>query len=173
MTKAQLTLIVAVIIFFGGTFYGAKLLTAKADTSADGPSCESRTVKTGEKVTTNLVTINVYNSSQRSGLANRASINLQRNGFLGGKIGNAKDVLPAGATVGEVAILTSDRTDPRIKLVAKQFGQKVKFLDPGNSPSTGVSVVVGDDYTKLVKKPPLSVTSDRTLEFCLPFVPVS
>ncbi|MEO6471800.1 MAG: LytR C-terminal domain-containing protein, partial [Aeromicrobium sp.] len=119
--KAQITMAAAAVIFLGGTAYGAQLLTAKSDPAADGPTCEPRTVKAGEDVTSNLVTVNVYNASQRSGLANRVNINLQRNGFLGGHIGNADDVLDKDVQGNAVAIVTADKDDPQVKLVAEQF----------------------------------------------------
>lgn len=172
MSKAHLTLVMAVIVFFGGSLFGAKLLSAKTD-STSGPTCESRTIEAGENVTTNLVSVDIYNSSQRSGLANRVSINLQRNGFLAGKIGNAKDVVPAGQDVKKVAIVTADKNDPRVKLVAKQFEQKVTFIAPNKDLGSDVTVVVGDGYSKLTPKSARKIKSDRTLEFCLPLVPVS
>ncbi len=172
MTKAHITLALAVIVFFGGSLFGAKLLSAKAD-PVSGPTCESRTVGVGDDVTTNLVTVDIYNSSQRSGLANRVSINLQRNGFLAGKIGNAQDVVPAGASVRKVAIITSDKNDPRVELVAEQFKQQVTFIAPNRDLGPGVTIVVGDGYSRLTPKSARKIKSDRTLEFCLPFVAIS
>lgn len=172
MSKAHLTLVMAVIVFFGGSLFGAKLLLTKADI-VSGPTCESRTIAIGEDLTTNLVSVDIYNSSQRSGLANRVSIDLQRNGFLAGKIGNAKDVVPAGEDVKKVAILTADKSDPRVQLVTKQFKQDVTFIAPNKDLGSDVTVVIGDDYSKLAPKSDRKIKSDRTLELCLPFVPIS
>jgi len=80
----------AVVLFAVGLFVGFKLLTASADTFEAAPTCENRTVAEGEKLTSNLVTVNVYNASQRSGLANRVSINLQRRGFQAGTVPTAR-----------------------------------------------------------------------------------
>lgn len=166
---AQLTMVAAVIVFFGGTLFGFRMLTAPAAPISKAPTCDSRTVTSGQDVTTNLIKVNVYNASSRSGLANKVNIALQRNGFLGGSIGNST----SGITTKTVAILTADKSDPQVVLLAKQFKDKPEYVAPGTSSSTGVTIVVGDDYKGLAKKPPRSVKSDRTLQFCLPIVTVN
>ena len=165
---AQLTLAVVVVVFLGSTAYGVKLVTAPAETTAAGPTCETRTVKTGEDVTPNLVKVNVFNASQRSGLANRVNINLQRRGFLGGIIGNDT----GGISTKTITIVTSDRNSPQVKLVAAQFKNKAQYAAPKSKLAGGVTIVVGDDYAGLGKKSGRSVKSDRTLQFCLPIVPL-
>lgn len=165
---SQLTLATAAVVFLGGTAYGVKLVTAPADTGPEGPTCEPRTVKAGEEVTPNLIKVNIFNASQRSGLANRVNINLQRKGFLGGNIGNNT----GGIKTNTVTIVTSDKDSPQVQLVSKQFKDKVQFAAPKQTLSTGVTVVVGDDYKGLVKKASRAVKSDRKLEFCLPIVEV-
>lgn len=163
---SQLTLAAAMVVFLGGSAYGVKLLTAPADTGPQGPTCEPRTVKAGEELTPNLIKVNVFNASQRSGLANRVNINLQRKGFLGGKIGNDT----GGIKTNTVTIVTTDKRNPQVQLVSKQFKDKVLYAGPKQTLSSGVTVVVGDDYKGLVAKAPRSVKSDRTLHFCLPIV---
>ena len=171
--RTQLVLVAAAIIFFGGTAYGMKLLTKPANPTSDAPTCDARTVNSGDDLTTNLITVNVYNASQVSGRANRVNINLQRNGFLGGQAGNANDILTGNAPSNTVVIVTADKNDPQVKLVAAQFKDKVTYAAPQKDLAKGVSIVVGDNYDGLAKKPPRSVKSDRTLNFCLPIVTVS
>jgi hypothetical protein len=169
MTQAHRgsTIFVAVVLFGAGLFVGFKLLTANADTFDEAPTCEDRTVAQGEKLTSNLVTVNVYNASQRAGLANRVGINLQRRGFLAGTVANStSEVKPGG-----VAILTDDRDDPRVKLVAEQFDD-VEFAEPDISVPEGVTVIVGDDYQELVKDAPREIESDRAISVCVPTVEV-
>jgi hypothetical protein len=167
--RTQLTLAAAAILFFGGTAYGVKLVTAPTGKGPEGPTCEARTVKKGEAVTPNLVKVNVFNASQRSGLANRVNINLQRKGFLGGNIGNST----GGITTKTVTIVTTDKNNPKVRLVARQFKNKVHFAAPKETLSSGVTVVVGDDYNGLLKMSSRAVKSDRTLQFCLPIVPIA
>jgi aspartokinase len=158
---------VAVVVFALGLYIGFKLLTATADTGVTAPTCENRTVAKGAKLTSNLVKVNVYNDSQRAGLANRVSINLQRRGFLSGVVGNSTSEVKPGA----VAILTDDREDPRVKLVAQQF-EGVEYREPDIDVSDGVTVIVGDDYKALVKASH-DIQSDRAITVCVPTVDVS
>ena len=169
MTKTYrgATVFVSVVLFGLGLIVGFKLLTASADPFDEAPECENRTVAEGEKLTSNLVTVNVYNASQRAGLANRVGINLQRRGFLAGTVANStSEVKPGG-----VAILTDDRDDPRVKLVAEQFGD-VEFAEPDINAPEGVSVIVGDDYKELVDDAPQEIESDRSITVCVPTVEV-
>ena len=66
-THRTATVVVAIVLFVVGLFVGFKLLTASADTFDEAPTCENRTVAEGDKLTSNLVTVNVYNASQRCG----------------------------------------------------------------------------------------------------------
>ena len=166
-THRGATIFVAAVLFVLGLFFGLKLLTASADTFDEAPTCENTTVAEGEKLTSNLVTVNVYNASQRAGLANRVGINLQRRGFLAGTVDNStSEVKPGG-----VAILTDDRDDPRVKLVAEQFGD-VEFAEPDINAPEGVTVIVGDDYKELVDDAPREIESDRSVTVCVPTVEV-
>jgi hypothetical protein len=161
------TIVVAVILFLIGGFIGFKLLTTRADTLDTTPTCQDRTIAKGEKLTSNLVKVNVFNDSQRAGLANRVSINLQRRGFLSGTVANsASEIKPGG-----VAILTTDRDDPRVKLVAQQF-DGVEYHEPDIDVPDGVTVIVGDDYKDLAKAS-RDITSDRPITVCVATVEVS
>ena len=161
------TIALAVLFFVVAIFVGWRLLTASADTFDEAPTCENRTVAEGENLTSNLVTVNVYNASQRSGLANRVSINLQRRGFQSGTVANSSsEIKPDG-----VAILTDDREDPRVKLVALQFDDP-EFHEPDIDVTEGVTVIVGDDYNDLVEKADREIESDRAITVCVPTVDV-
>jgi hypothetical protein len=163
-----LTMLVAAVIFVFGGLTGFRLLTSSADTADPAPTCTDKTIRKGDKLNSNAVKVNVYNASSRSGLANRVTINLQTNGFLGGTIGNSE----SATKPGRVAILTDDKTDPRVRLVAKQFVDKVTYAKPDVQVADGVVVIVGDHYQGLRKKATTRVRSDRTIQVCLPTVPL-
>jgi hypothetical protein len=167
--RSVLVLSLAAVLFVGGLAIGIKLLTASADTTDAGPTCADRTVNAGEKLTSNLVTVNVFNASRRAGLANRVTINLQRNGFLGGQIGNST----SAAKPSRVAILTNDRNDPQVKLVAAQFADQVTYAAPDVKVDSGVTVIVGDNYTGLAKKAASSLTASQAVTMCVPTVQLS
>lgn len=171
--RARLTLLATVILFLGGTAYGYSLLTQSTSTAVAGPTCEPKTITAGQDVTTNLIKVNVYNASFKSGLATSVNIALQRNGFLAGLSDNAAKVMTRALPSNTVAIVTTDKTDPQVKLVAAQFRQKVIYVAPlANAPS-GVNVVVNSDWKSLASKPLRAVKSDRTLNFCLATVTVN
>ena len=168
-TFRALTLAGAVAIFLFGGVIGFRLLTSSADTADPAPTCTNRTVQKGETLDSNVVKVNVFNASNRSGLANRVTINLQTNGFLGGTIGNNESAVRPK----RVAILTRDRTDPRVRLIARQFKDKVAYREPDVEVSSGVIVIVGDRYSGLRKKSATSITTDRDIEVCVPIVPLA
>jgi len=164
--RRALTLGAASVLFVGGLFVGFQLLTSKTAKVASAATCTPRTVDQGAKLTSNLVTVNVFNASNRSGLANRVEINLQRNGFLAGQIGNST----SAAKPDTVAILTNDRTDPRVALVAAEFVDKVTYVQPDVVVDEGVIVVVGDHFNGLRKKPPVAINAARAVTMCVPVV---
>lgn len=163
-----LTLGVSAIIFVFGGLTGFRLLTTSADTADPAPTCTNKTIGKGEVLNSNVVKVNVFNASQRSGLANRVTINLQTNGFLGGMIGNSE----SAQKPSRVVILTNDRQDPRVRLVAQQFRDKVGYAKPDITVEDGVIVIVGDDYQGLRSKAPTKITSDREITVCVPTVPL-
>ena len=160
------TLVVAGLMLVFGLFAGVQMLSSGADTAAPAPTCTNRTVADGANLTSNLVTVNLFNASSRSGLANRVTINLQRRGFLGGSLGNSTSATKPRT----VAILTDDRNDPLVKLVAAQFADKVTYAKPDLQVEQGVIVVVGDDYSGLKKKAPTSIKATRAVTACVPII---
>ncbi|WP_311210771.1 MULTISPECIES: LytR C-terminal domain-containing protein [unclassified Aeromicrobium] len=162
-----LVLLGSVVVLVAGLFVGFRLLTASAETIDAGPTCETRVVAADDEVTSNLITVDVYNASSRAGLANRVSINLQRRGFLAGQIGNSTSKVDADVAV----VLTTDRDDPRVRLVAAQFGSKVQYAEPDiEVDGDSVTVIVGDDFKKLGKDV-RTTKNDRRFTVCLPTVP--
>jgi hypothetical protein len=163
-----LTLTVAVAIFLVGGVSGFMLLTAGTGEPAPvEPGCKNEVIAAGSPIDSNVVTVNVFNASTRSGLANRAKLDLQKNGFRGGQIGNSE----SAAKPRRVAILTNDPNDPRVALVAAQFKDKVEYAAPDIKVDDGVIVVVGDDYRGVNPDATTSTTSAEDLTVCVPVVP--
>src|SRR5699024_5124929 len=92
-TRSTVTLSVLVVVFLIGTFVGVQLLTADAPPLAGTaePTCEPRTIESGAKLGAGQVTVNVYNASNRSGLATRTLRKLEEAGFRRGELGNTDD----------------------------------------------------------------------------------
>jgi len=164
----MLTLAVAAAIFVVGGVVGFELLTQGTDKVAQAETCTASVITAGSELNSNVVTVNVFNASNRSGLANRALIELQANGFLGGQIGNST----SATKPNRVAILTADAEDPRVKLVAAQFRDKVEFAPADLTVDEGIVIVVGDNYRGLKKKAAVTtITTDRDIPVCVPVIP--
>lgn len=165
------TMTLAVLLFIGGTVVGLVLFLQPANTQGkDEEECDNQTVDKGDDLTPNLVTLNIYNSGEKAGQANRASINLQRKGFLAGKVSNAPDDVSAA----NVTVIAKDRDHPAAKLLSKQFKGKVKVkkvpkgLTSDDLSREGIAIVIGPKYNGVKKKAPRKVETDRQISVCVP-----
>lgn len=152
-------------LFVGGTLLGVNLAFSEPEPVAEAPPCEVRTIQQGEVLSSNLVMVHVYNASRRAGIANRAKINLERRGFLGGVAENN----PGQVKAKRVTILTDDPEDPRVRLVARQFKGKVVFAAPDFTTEDGVSVLIGPEYNGL-RKAGTKVEASRDVSVCVPTI---
>ncbi len=116
-------------------------LPAKVDT----PICTSQTIAKGDRVFPQDVTVSVYNAGTRDGLAGRVLQALHDDGFAEGNSGNT-----SAGRVGAVEIWTTDPTSPAVKLVASHFGAQVE-VQRREGLGAGVTVVVGDGFTRLAR----------------------
>ena len=145
---------VAFVLFVGGLYGGWRLLTGPPGEDAVY-ACTSRTIRAGDKLPSSLVTVDVFNGGETEGVAGRVSTALQARGFRPGAIANnPSSIKPAAAT-----ILTTDKADPRVQLVAKQFS-KVVYREPDVALGSGVTVLIGDGFRKLR---PAGATSIRAM----------
>lgn len=168
-----LLMLVAAGVFVAGSIAGVNLLTSSATTAVAAPTCAPRVIKAGEDVTANLVTVSVYNASRTAGLANRISVLMQRRGFLSGTVANN----PTEIETSDIVIITTDRTDPRVKVARQQFTGDVSYAEPpAGVEIDGISILVGSNYaSKGLSKTGenASVTTEEDISVCLPVLPVS
>ncbi len=146
-----LTLLGSAVVFVIGLIAGIQMLLAKPPEAPVAATCEPHPIAAGDKLTSNLVTVNVFNASKKSGLANRVNSN-------------------SGAKPAPVTILTTDAKDPRVKLVAAQFMNKVRYSVPDIAVKEGVVIVIGDGFTKLKSKPVRSIVASTDVTTCVPVV---
>lgn len=163
-----LTLAALVAVFVVGSLIGFKLLFTKApplqtDAQDAASGCVQRTIKSGARLASSQVTVNVFNASSTSGLANRTLINLQAHGFTPGTVANA----PKGVATRNVMVVTRDRTTPSVRLVAAQFKGKVAYSAPTATLPAGVQVVIGPKYKGLKKKYPKATTANKATQVCI------
>jgi hypothetical protein len=150
--------VVLVVAALWGWNAATEPLPAKLDT----PVCVTRTVSSGDKVFPPDVTVSVYNAGTREGLAGRVMQSFIDDGFAEGNSGNTA----SGTKVTDVEIWTEEPTSPAVLLVASHLGDGVD-VQRRDGLGAGVTVVVGDEFTKLVKGEK-SVVADDDTEICSP-----
>ncbi len=171
MTGRHLTTALTMVVLVGllvlGATWGWQALFEEVPGSGEAaeptPSCTTEVIRAGDKVSTDQVTVSVFNGGTRNGLADQTLDALTRRGFRPGQVGNA----PEDLDVRRVQVWSTIENDPRARLVARQFGKKtrVRFSDEDLGP--GIDVLVGNDFRKL-DKAPRAVTVTQRRELCLP-----
>lgn len=157
--RSGLTILVMTLMLFGGGAWAWKASTAPlpAAPQPDNSLCHDKNLKAGDKLTPEMVTISVFNSGTRAGLASRALGQFTDQGFGAGKVGNAPD---AGVKVAE--IWAADPSDPAVKLVASRLPNAE--INEGPALGPGIVVVVGDKFSGLAKgSPSVEVADDATV----------
>lgn len=143
-----LTLLVLIAILAVGAWIGTRSLFAPlpGEESADpSPSCATKALRKGQRISTRQVLVSVYNAGTRAGLADETMGALTNRGFDRGSIGNA----PSNSGVRVAQIWTTRRKDAAARLVALQFGPAIKVKLKKVDLGPGVDVVVGNDFRKL------------------------
>lgn len=155
-----------VVVFAGATFLGTQMLFASTGSDEETETCEKQTVAAGEKLQTSMVTVNIYNSGNKTGLANRVRINMEKRGFLGGLIGNSDSEVKAD----NVTVLTENQEDPAVKLVAQQFNGEVQYAEPDIELEHGVTIILGSNYADLKKDAPGEIDAAEDITVCVPTI---
>lgn len=165
-----ITLLVLCGILAAGAVYGWNQLFAEVPepgasaTEEPSPTCTTKTVAPGQRLTTRQVRVSVFNAGTVSGKAGDTLTALNRRGFLTGEDGNA----PEDVSVQKVQVWTTVRNDPEAQLVARQFGKKVRIVVSEQDLGPGVDVLVGNKLNGLAKKAPRSIKVDSKQSVCLP-----
>jgi hypothetical protein len=161
------TMLVLLAILAAGALWGARALFAplpSADPTAEAsPDCVTRSVRKGQRITATQVQVSVYNAGTRAGLADETMASLTLRGFKPGDVGNA----PETSRVKVAQVWTTERTDTAAKLVARQFGPRIKVRRVAVDLGPGVDVVVGNGLGKLAKAK-RSIVASKASSVCLP-----
>lgn len=159
--RTALTLAVLCVLLVVAGIWGWQATTTPFPGKVDSPICVNTSVAAGDKVFPEQVTVSVYNAGDREGLAGRTMQLLTDAGFAEGKSGNAPD-----GKVTDVAIWTDEPDNPAVLLVASRLGPDVEIVDKKGE-GAGVTVVVGDDFTDLVKGK-RAITAAADSQICSP-----
>jgi|EndMetStandDraft_3_1072993.scaffolds.fasta_scaffold701895_2 hypothetical protein len=149
----------AFVVFIGGLYGGWRLLTDPP--GGDVYECTSQTIRAGDQLPSSLVAVDVFNGGETEGVAGRVSTALQARGFRPGAIANS----PSSIRPAAVTILTEDKSDPRVQLVAQQFA-KVEYRAPDIALGSGVTVLIGDGFTTLKPAGASSITATSDVTVC-------
>jgi LytR cell envelope-related transcriptional attenuator len=157
LTLASLALLVVLMALWGWS-----AMTQPFPGQTEAPRCLDEIVQPGERVFPGQVTVSVFNASGREGLAGRTLAEFTDAGFGRGHTGNA----PPQARVARVAIWSLSPSSPDVRLVASRLGPATQVVRREGL-GVGVTVVVGDAFTRLVKGP-RSVRVTQEAEICSP-----
>jgi len=146
-TGVTLVVLVAILVVAGALGLRALFAPLPSDDASAGSGCVSTELQKGQRVSSTQVQVSVFNASERAGLADRTMLALTKRGFTQGDIGNAPD--DSGVKLAQV--WTTETDDAAARLVARQFGKKVKVHTVETDLGPGVDVIVGKRFTKLVK----------------------
>jgi hypothetical protein len=162
--RTSVTLLALCALVVLAAVWGWSAATEPLPGKVDRPICVDTPVAAGAKVYPAQVAVSVYNASHREGLAGRTMQSLKDAGFVAGEAGNVQR-----ARVPEVAIWTEDPHSPAVQLVASHLGPGAR-VEKHAGLGVGVTVIVGDRFTGVVKGRP-AVAAEKDTQICSP--PVS
>ncbi|MGY2700825.1 MULTISPECIES: LytR C-terminal domain-containing protein [unclassified Nocardioides] len=159
--RSAITITALALLLVLAAVWGWSAATEPLPAKVDTPLCSTRSIAKGDKVFPQDVTVSVYNAGTREGLAGRVMQSFIDDGFAEGNSGNT-----SAGKVDDVAIWTTEPTNPAVLLVASQLGGRVD-IERRDGLGAGVTVVVGDDFTALVKGDRREVAADDA-QICSP-----
>jgi hypothetical protein len=162
------TLVVLLGILVAGGLIGVRTLLApipdSAKPSADAsPTCVTRTVQKGQRISARQVQVSVFNGGSRAGLAGATMNALVRRGFKRGEVGNA----PEGTRVKVAQVWTTQADDTGARLLARQLGRTTRLRVLRTDLGPGVDLILGNGFRRLVRAPRVLVAA-RASSVCVP-----
>jgi len=159
--RTTLTLAVLVAVLVAGSVVGWRLATEDLPGFGTGGG-DCRTEQVESKLTSDEVTVNVYNAGTISGLASSTMRSLGRHGFIAGIVENA----PPGTRAKNVVLLDPEPKSAEVRLVKQQFKGKVDVRGRSDDLSDGVDIILGDGFKGVDDKAKDSVTVTTETEVC-------
>lgn len=162
--RSGLTLLVLFGIVGAAGYWGYKHTTASMPGLGPSNVCTTKTVQTTLRAS--QVQISVYNDGTITGLAGKTMKQLTKRGFIGGAVGNTTDNGGKREGVRAVLVRTSTPNSTAAKLVAAQFGAKIKPVVSSVDLGPGIDVVLGNNFKGLVAGAPKSLPYTVTQQVC-------
>jgi hypothetical protein len=94
------------------------------------------------------VTVNVYNATQRGGLAKSTADELRKRGFTVGKIGNAPAAYDKKVK-GAAILLGGPKAEGALKVLGTQLAAAEVKTDPSRNGASDVDLIIGDGFGAL------------------------
>lgn len=154
--RTAITLLLTLLFLFGA-FWWAWSYIRDGDGSATATPTASpmpTTTPTATCIAGNdpkAVTINVYNATDRSGLARRSADQLAAAGFIVGAVAND----PQGQVVEGVLLLRHGAEGAPFAAAFKEYYQPVTELAPVERPGTDLDLVLGNAFEDFAAFPTL------------------
>ncbi|MEZ5094466.1 LytR C-terminal domain-containing protein [Nocardioides sp.] len=163
-TALTLTALVALVVV-GGMWGWAAFTEPFPQRSAQTTACTDTTLAAGTSLTPEKMLVDVFNASDRVGLASRTSEELTSAGFA---VGRASDA-PDGTKVKVAEIWTTDPQGPEAKLLRSYLGKRARITN-AEPLDDGVTLVLGPKFKQVTKgKKSLELAEDTTV--CVPPAP--
>ena len=160
-TAITLAALAALMLF--GITWGWAQVSKPFPGKVDAAICVDTAYKAGQQLFVQDVTVNVFNASDREGLATRTLAELTDAGFAAGLTDNA----PKGTSLSAPAeIWVKDLDDPAAKLLRPRVG-KVPVVEHTDNSDAGITLVVGDGFEDL-RQGPDSVVLAKDAVTCSP-----
>ena len=159
--RTPLTLLVLLVVLFGGAVYGWSAVVGGGDSDAQPPQdCSTRTLSPGGRLQASQVMVSVFNAGSVPGLATDTLRQLHKKGF---ESGVAQD---ATVKVRTVEIWSSTPDDPAVTLVARQFKGNAKIVNTESVLGEGINVIVGNHFKGVSKKAKTSIKVSEPAAVC-------
>ena len=163
--KTALTLVALVALIIVGGMWGWASFTEPLPERTGPRACTDTTIAAGDSITPEKVLVDVYNASDRVGLAGLTGDELGSAGFVVRRTTDAPD----GTVVKVAEIWTTDPQGPDAKLLRSYLGKRAKITN-AEPLDEGLTLVVGPKFKKVTKgKKSLELSKDTVV--CVPPAP--
>lgn len=160
------TMLILCALLAAAAFWGWRSLSAPlpgdGETDVESAGCATERMRQGQRLRSVQVRVSVFNGGTEAGLADTTMAALRKRGFKRGDVGNA----PTDTAVSRVQVWSTRKTDAAARLVAAQFGKKVRVKITEEDLGPGVDVVVGNDFSRLTPTPP-SIRVGKPQKVCV------
>lgn len=163
--RGPLTLLCLVALVTGAAWYGYDSVLNVPPAPKPRQVCATPEPKAKQHISSQTVTVNIYNASHVSGLAERTAALLRERGFTVAKVGND----PYHAKVSKVEVRGRATNAPELLLVAEQLNGETRRAD--HRANTSVDVILGTKYPGLVAKAPTAMDVNTPVGVCVTVTP--